>query len=370
MKKLSKKLTKMGIKKINEILKEICPDAFQEADCDQFKGLKIAVDANLRINKIGAIAHKNCIAKLKNPSDIVPRFQFLDAIKRDLLFFIFGMTKYGILPIFIFDGPKRELKTETIKKRSAPKIRNREKIAEAIAEYETMDPYDLIDGEIETTIRKMRASDFYITLDELMSLKEMLESIGFPCFRAKHDGEKLCASLSIEGLVSGVLTTDTDCYPLGVENTIIDFRPHENKMTIVVLDEIIISFMEMFECNEERAYEIFLDYCIMCGCDFNQNVPRIAGKTALKKLKQNEGDIKQSFDGTIPECLNYEDCLEIFSHEDSGLTNLNLTMQWEMFDENCQDLVNSFDSFPLRNSMKQMDRSSITTKFVKYTNGI
>lgn len=355
----------MGITKINTIIDAKCPGASQQCGFGEFKGCKIAIDAALKINKVAYFCHSHALAKLKLPTEEIVRSDYITEIKQDMLNFAFNFMKKGITPVFIFDGPKRVSKTICVSKRKDGKLSTHEKSVQAMDEYDRLaedDPYALIDGSYEKKVRNARKFDFYVSTTEMLEIMDMFLFIGLPTFRAQHDGEKLCASLAIEGLVDAVLTVDTDCFPLGVPNTIVDYDFSTDKITVVVLSEIIDSFREIFECEtDDEAFTIFVDLCIMSGCDFNTNIPNIAVGKAFKLLQKHKTIEEVGKEKDI-ECLNHIECREIFSYEDSKLSNLDVVINFDLYDENIDELVSSFGSFPLSNSSRLIDRISIKNK--------
>lgn len=358
-------MEKMGIAKINTIIESKCPKAKQQCSFEEFRGCKIAIDAALKINKVAYFCHTHALSKLKLPTDQIVRSDYITEIKHDILNFAFNFMKRGITPVFIFDGAKRVSKTNCVEKRKDGKLSTHEKSVEAMKEYDrlaTDDPYALIDGSYEKKVRNARKFDFYVSTAEMLEIMEMFLFIGIPAFRAIHDGEKLCASLAIEGLVDAVLTSDTDCFPLGTPNTIVEHDFATDKITVIVLSEIVDSFKEIFNCEtEDDAFTVFVDLCIMCGCDFNSNIPNIAINKAFKLLEKYKSIEEVGKEKDI-ECLNHNECREIFSYEDSKLSNIDMIVDFNLFDENLDELVSSFGSFPLTNSSRLIDKVSIKNK--------
>jgi len=64
------------------------------------------------------------------------------------------------------------------------------------------------------------------------------------------------------------------------------------------------------------TYDTFLDLCIMAGCDFNENIPKIGMGRAfplLKSCKKIEALPEKYL--VQSECLNQEKCRAIFGYE-------------------------------------------------------
>jgi flap endonuclease-1 len=92
------------------------------------------------------------------------------------------------------------------------------------------------------------------------------------------EAETTCSDLCKRGIVDAVLSEDTDvlAYSAPIFLTKID----TNLDTCVRLKHSqILEFLEMTELE-------FLDLCIMCGCDYNKNIPKIGPQNAYKYLQK------------------------------------------------------------------------------------
>lgn len=359
----------MGIgKKINELFRENCPNAFKRCDIEEFRGRKVAIDAGIHINKFAATVNKSLISKLKCPTDVVPRYEFVTRLEHDILMFTFGLMKRGVLPVFCFDGERHPLKMKTIAARGAKKSSNREKAAEALEEYESLNPLEITD-DIDKELIRRRSYDFYVSRAEQDQIKSVLMSIGIPCFRAEYEAEKLCASFALEGIVDGVMTVDTDCYALGVPLMITNYDFAGGYFDVVDLTEIITFFCERFECGGEEAFAILVDFCILCGCDFNEKFKGIAEKKALQMIDKYRC-IERIAGVRDITCLNHVDCREIFAYQDSGYYSDQVKINWEQYDSNITEVLSKYSSHPLNNVSSLINKSHLTTPVIRYSNGI
>lgn len=363
----------MGIKGINPLLKKYCPQVFKECTFDDLSGKTAAMDLGIHMNKQASGVNKSLITKLKCPTGNVPRHEFMQRLKHDMLMLVFGFMKRGLNIIVVGDGGKHPLKVKTLEKRSKTNKKTHEKAREAMEEYESMNPLEITD-DIDKELLRLRSNDFYVSKAEQQQVLDMFISIGIPCLKAEYEAEKLCASLVIEGLADVVLSCDTDCYPLGAHITISDYDFSRGTLQYVDLEEIIIAFVDLFGLEEhetkyEDAFSIFIDLCIMSGCDFNDNMAGIAGGKAFLLLKkhlciENIAEIK---DVT---CLNYEECREIFAHEDTGLYSDNVRMNWDLYDTEAVELATSFGSHPLIAVQSGINKSKLSRAVIQYEDGI
>lgn len=131
----------------------------------------------------------------------------------------------------------------------------------------------------------------------------LVKCLGIPYLKAYGEAEALCASLAVHGYVDGVLSRDTDSLVYGAPLFVCEFK--QDEMTWTTLKEVLDSL--------ELTMKQFIDLCIMCGCDYNMNMPKIGPVTAYKKIMQygsiEEYEKNESVDTT---CLRYKRCREIF----------------------------------------------------------
>jgi 5'-3' exonuclease len=87
----------------------------------------------------------------------------------------------------------------------------------------------------------------------------------------------------------------------------------------LVSDYSLDGSCKIVECQKvlealQLSPSYFLDFVIMCGCDFNENIPLIGCVKSLKLIQQYKSieNIQQSI-GKAP--TNYERCRQIFTNE-------------------------------------------------------
>src|SRR6056300_1098746 len=99
----------MGIKNLNKLLMDVCPDVFRDQDMDTFSLKKIAVDASLYLCKY--------------------KIAFGDRIVDAYIDLIVKLREKKIHPIFVFDGKSPPEKAAERQKREDDRARQAERIA-------------------------------------------------------------------------------------------------------------------------------------------------------------------------------------------------------------------------------------------------
>jgi flap endonuclease-1 len=90
----------------------------------------------------------------------------------------------------------------------------------------------------------------------------------------------MCSDLCKRKLVDAVLSEDTDVLAYGSPIFL-------TKINTQIETCVTISFAEVLEGLNLTA-EQFLDLCIMFGCDYNKNIPKVGPETSYKYLLKYE----------------------------------------------------------------------------------
>lgn len=305
----------MGIKGINTLLRRHAPDAFFTIPIIWLSGKRMAIDGNNWMYTNITIARKKVINKTDvavqepNPQEI-RREWFLSALN-----FVIGWLSYNVTPVFVFDGRHPPEKDETKSKRRDARIATRAKI-DALYQQLNRDILERPANIVEELRKELRNYNF-ISNEDFELFKMVMRGIGIPCLQATGDGEQLCSSLCIEGKVAAVFSVDTDNLVYGCplvitgysENCTYDeYGNRVAHLDCVRLDRVIDGL--------KISHSMFVDLCIMSGCDFNTNMP---GYAAIKSftLLQKYGSIDDLPRNLNTECLKHIRCREIFAYAPS-----------------------------------------------------
>lgn len=102
---------------------------------------------------------------------------------------------------------------------------------------------------------------------------------GLPVIQAQSQAEAQCAWLSKNKLVDGVISEDIDTLVFGAEKIIKKFGRDE------IANEINLS--ELLSVLG-LTYQQFIDFCILCGCDYTAKIAGIGPIKALKMIKEKQ----------------------------------------------------------------------------------
>ena len=274
----------MGIKNLNNLLRSKCPEVFRKVHISKYAYKKIAIDVSLYLCKFKAFCGDNWIASFIN--------------------LIATLRQNNIHCVFIFDSghPPEKIREKEERVLAREKNINRISLLEnAIQKYEEIGEYDniLLDGvyeklEIKTLIsnqhnnihfkmkhikekvKKMKSNIFSISKNDFVLLQELFDILKVSYFLAPLEAETMCADLCKRNLVDAVLTEDTDVLAYGCNVFL-------TKMDLINFTCVEIVHSEILQALN-LSYDEFLDLCIMCGTDYNKNIPKIGFETSYKYI--------------------------------------------------------------------------------------
>ena len=306
----------MGIKDLNTFLSKNVPQCHSFISISDISGYAIAIDSSLILHSYIAVAQKEIINKTADPLETIDRNIILEYAKEKLFGFIEKFLTYNITLVWIWDGESIVDKIKAHERRAKQKSSIYENINRLKYELSNMHPLAR-DAYKINELRSYLTQLVYVTNDEKILFKNLLSSLGFPCFTAQTEAETLCASLAREGKVAGVWSTDTDNFPLGTPMMLTGFEGY----TADKHPKIKVSFSSVVLTNLQLSKEEFIDFCIMLECDFNERMPNIGPVKALKLINNHHNiDSAMASEPNLPwEKLNHLKCRQCFEHLPSNI---------------------------------------------------
>jgi flap endonuclease-1 len=187
-----------------------------------------------------------------------------------------NLLEQGIQPIYVFDGVPPKLKSKEIKRRRAIRKDAHEKWELAKEE-----------GRIEDARKAAQASS-RLTTDMIEEGKKVLEALGIPVIQAPSEGEALAAQMAREDLVWASASQDNDSLlyncPRMIRNLSLSGRRRVSRSRSykTIHPELIDLEVNLKLLGITR--EQLIDIAILVGTDYNEKVPGIGPKTALKLI--------------------------------------------------------------------------------------
>lgn len=274
----------MGIKALSKFLRDTYPDIFELIHISEYHFKRVAIDTSLYLCNYKA---------LYGEEGWLGAFVKLVACLRE----------NEIHCVFIYDSgfpPEKEAERKE-RMEARKKLEERvSKLEDAIEKYHCTNEIDDILVEfqnkkkiqqksmlrpqtinihsIEFAVKKMRKQLFSISAKDFIITKQLFDILKVPYYHAPLEAETMCADLCMQGKVDAVLSEDTDVLAYGAN--VFLTKINTTNGTCIRLKHI--DMLQRLGLNAEE----FLDFCIMCGTDYNKNIFRVGPGKALKLIEQ------------------------------------------------------------------------------------
>jgi len=258
----------MGIKDLNAFLKEHTQDALKNMHFNELSGKTVAIDTSIYFYKF---MYKN--------------ERFLESFFN----MIAHLRQYNITPIYVFDGAPPPEKMEEIKNRQSRKQIIKNEISTLKTELENL-KNNTVEGEEEDNKKKVLAATFklakakkkliYVTPDNIRELKYMLDLMNVKYIQANGEADSVCSKLNKNGVVDMVMSDDMDLLVTGTKILLRDYCLGNNRISVYDTDNILNTL--------EINYDFWVDFCILCGCDYSKRIRGMGPNNSFKYLKECE----------------------------------------------------------------------------------
>lgn len=266
----------MGIKSLTQTIKKNSPNTITNENLYKLSGKKVAVDASLVIYQQ---LHKGPSGKLFTNS----KGKVTNHIT-GLFYKIMNYISLNIEMIFVFDGKPPENKQICINER-------KEKSKKALEKAETC--------QNEEEKLKLKKASLRITSEMINDVKKLLNLLGVSYIHPEGEAEAYASELCRMGYVDYVLTEDMDTMVYGCPRIIRNCVDKDLKRKDIVSIFTYEKLLSDLEISEDK----FIEFCILCGCDYCPSVPKVGNITALKLIKKHTdiNDIVENTSYDFPE---------------------------------------------------------------------
>ena len=303
----------MGIKNLHSFLRKKCPEAYKTVHLSNYAYKKVSIDVTLFIFKFKAALGSRWLGAFIN--------------------LIISLRRNDIHCFFVFDGPSPVEKTEEKSRRKS----NKEKLQERAINIEfALDKYiktgeimdilletlkrrksppklkrllskrkDVIDVKwLQKYLERIKGQVIHITPDDMDKIKTLFDLLGIPYETSASEAETLCGHLVVQEKVSAALSEDTDLLACGTKFFLHKINTREDTCDVLELSLILEKL--------NLTFQQFQDLCILCGTDYNSNIPKIGPHGAYKLI--TEHGTLEKFPETIDTSkLNFVRVRQLFS---------------------------------------------------------
>lgn len=244
----------MGIKNLNTFITKYANEGIKDINISSLNGYKIAIDTSIFLYKF---MYSN---------------KFIDSFIQQ----IYHFQTFNIIPIYIFDGQPPKEKQNILEARKENKLKTEEKITELELKLNNIN-----DVEEKKKIKKnllfLKKRCINITREDIMNLKNVFDILGINYIQANCEADLICCELFKTGNVNACLSNDMDFLASGAGVLLRNYNLSNNLQKYDL--NIILEKLNF-------TYDIFVDFCILCGCDYTCKIPRMGSERAYEAIKK------------------------------------------------------------------------------------
>jgi 5'-3' exonuclease len=149
---------------------------------------------------------------------------------------------------------------------------------DVVGEFETTEDLMLRAVRIQSRILSLQKQARRPTREMVADCKELFELLGVPYVQAPGESDPTLASMALSGEVDGIISEDTDMLPYGCEMFVTGFKDTEDYVTEFRLSHVL--------AHLKMSRQQFVDLCILCGCDYADKIYKIGVKTGFNMMKK------------------------------------------------------------------------------------
>ena len=327
----------MGIKGLTKIINKESPESINTEQLYKLSGKRVAIDSSLFIYKYLMNVRYN--GKSLETENKKCTSHISGIFYKTILYLSLNIT-----PVYIFDGKPPEEKNELIQDR-------KNKASKAKNEMKTV--------KTEEEKLKYEKQSIRVNKDHIDDIKKLLDLMGVEYLHMDGEAEAIASELCRINYVDYVVTEDMDTMAFGCPKlirTCLDKSIKRNDFISVIDLSNIIKDLKL-------SNEKFIELCILCGCDYCPNIPRIGQVKALsivRNFASIDDFINSKHTYNIPD--NY---LERFTrakylftmyHDKLNLSELNFVKKEQNIKELTNYLVNDCEisSSRVQNAIKKI----------------
>ena len=277
----------MGIKNLLQFLHDKTPSVFEHVSLSMYSGTTIAIDIMIYLYKY--------------------KHYYKGAWINGFVSLFACLLDANITPLCVFDGRAPVEKIAVRTERRERKRRTEFKLSDISATWETFKnnanmnevPPSLmviynkrvrrlkrvsspsladLASAVTTELECLRNTLVSVSHEDMNTLRQYLQSIGVKYLTADGEAEELCAQMCVRGDVRAVMSHDSDVLAYNTPIIIQDINVETKTCTRICIENVLDAL--------ELSYAQFLDFCIMCGTDYNQNMLRYGTNRSYNLIRK------------------------------------------------------------------------------------
>jgi 5'-3' exonuclease len=181
------------------------------------------------------------------------------------------VINFGIIPVFVYDGPARPLKVEMELKRRKKASASRTKEIQELRNKHKDTRSIAIPAVDRDKLRTLLAGHNLVPRESYQRFKTFFEALGIPSVTVDGDAERFCALYSAEHSVP-TYSKDSDCYAHGAHSVIIEETDYLEPGSRYPVPTFAVIRTSNILASLGIDYKSFVDLCIFAGTDYNDNI--------------------------------------------------------------------------------------------------
>jgi flap endonuclease-1 len=283
----------MGIKNLNSFITKYAKDGITDINISTLSGKAIAIDTSIFMYKF-MYSHK-----------------FIDSFIQQ----IYHFRTFKITPIYIFDGQPPQEKQDILDERKEVKNKNETKINDLELKIEQCE-----DIEMKKKLKKdlvfLKRKCINITKEDIKNLKNVFDILGVNYIQPNCEADLICCELFKNNKVYACMSNDMDFLASGAGLLLRNYNLSNNLQKYNL--NIILQKLNF-------TYDKFVDFCILCGCDYTCKIPRMGSERAFEAIK-NYNDIENIIENLgnkykVPNNFEYKKARQLLKNMDSNLAD-------------------------------------------------
>lgn len=293
----------MGIRNLHTFLRKTVPMIYQEVSLTKFAYKRIAIDLSIYLCKYKALYKEKWIDAFLN---------LVTCLRSNEIHFIFILDSKSP-PEKDEEKRFRQLQREKLRARITEMesafrlLLEKNEISTCLQKYVNPKNRTVVDiQQISSDIDRLKSNLLEIRVEDFVVVKQLFDILNVPYYYGVSEAEATCAHLCLNGQVDAVLTEDTDILAYGCPFSLHKLNIHSNTVMMIEMKNLLTML--------EISYPQFRDFCIMCGTDYNTNVPKIGPERAYRLIKEHKSieNISNLVDTSV---LKYQDVRRLFTND-------------------------------------------------------
>ena len=190
------------------------------------------------------------------------------------------MLEAGIQPRYVFDGKAPSMKRTVLRKRAASRDQAKKALEQETTTFESSDATEEAKAEHRDTIHKLQQRSTVVTPKHVSDIKTLLTLLGLPVIQAPGEAEAQCAALVQSQHAFATATEDMDALTFGSKKLLRNFlSPSSAKKPVLEIE------LDQIYAQLGLTRDQFVQFCILCECDYTGKIPGVGPVTALKLMQ-------------------------------------------------------------------------------------